>query len=238
MAFQESDLYAPVRAFLEEQGFVVQAEIKSCDIAATNEEGELIIVELKKAFGLKLVYQALDRQSMTENVYVAIPRPVKGQREKPWKDMLRLLKRLEIGLLTVSIDSPLPMVEVICEAGDSKARRNSGKRARLLKEFHGRQVKDSNVGGVTGKKIMTAYREKAVELCCILEQRGEITNKKLRDMGKEDKYAAILRSNVHHWFVRIERGRYGLSEEGIKVLAESSEDKLVVFYRDLYQKEE
>ncbi|MDO4531633.1 MAG: hypothetical protein Q4C06_06590, partial [Bacillota bacterium] len=85
--FKETDLYAPIRSFLEEEGYQVQAEVKDCDIAAIK-DGQLIIVELKKAFNLKLVYQGLERQSLTEQVFVAIPRPKKGAREKAWKDML------------------------------------------------------------------------------------------------------------------------------------------------------
>ena len=32
--FKETDLYEPIRAFLEEEGYQVQAEVKHCDIAA------------------------------------------------------------------------------------------------------------------------------------------------------------------------------------------------------------
>ena len=90
MTFAETDLYEPVCRFLEEEGYRVQAEVKDCDIAA-EKDGELIIVELKKSFQLKLVYQALDRQSLTEQVFVAIPRPQKGQREKSWKNCRKRL---------------------------------------------------------------------------------------------------------------------------------------------------
>ena len=77
--FKETDLYEPIRAFLEEEGYQVQAEVKDCDIAAVK-DGQLVIVELKKSFNLKLVYQGLERQSLTEQVFVAIPRPKKGAR--------------------------------------------------------------------------------------------------------------------------------------------------------------
>ena len=78
--FKETDLYEPIRAFLEEEGYQVQAEVKHCDIAA-EKNGRLVVVELKRAFGLKLVYQGLERQSLTDEVFVAIPRPKKGARE-------------------------------------------------------------------------------------------------------------------------------------------------------------
>ena len=68
--FKETDLYEPIRAFLEEEGYQVQAEVKHCDIAA-EKDGRLVVVELKRAFGLKLVYQGLERQSLTDEVFAA-----------------------------------------------------------------------------------------------------------------------------------------------------------------------
>ena len=128
--FKETDLYEPIRAFLEEEGYQVQAEVKHCDIAA-EKNGRLVVVELKRAFGLKLVYQGLERQSLTDEVFVAIPRPKKGAREKAWQDMLRLLKRLELGLLTVALDSPLKTVDVVLTPADSMIRKNKRKKERL-----------------------------------------------------------------------------------------------------------
>ena len=68
--FKETDLYEPIRAFLEEEGYQVQAEVKHCDIAA-EKDGRLVVVELKRTFGLKLVYQGLERQSLTDEVFAA-----------------------------------------------------------------------------------------------------------------------------------------------------------------------
>ena len=48
--FRETDLYEPVRRFLEEEGYTVQAEVKGCDVAAVK-NGHLVIVELKKEIG-------------------------------------------------------------------------------------------------------------------------------------------------------------------------------------------
>lgn len=234
MGFLETDLYEPIRAFLESEGYQVQAEIKNCDVYAVK-DGETIIVELKKAFNLKLVYQGIDRQSVTENVYLAIPRPTKGQNEKSWKDMLRLLKRLELGLLTVALDSPTKNVDVILEPSDSMVRKNRKKQERLQAEAENRQVTDSNVGGMTRRKVMTAYREKAIELCCILEKNETITCEQLRQMGKDKKYEDILRRNVNHWFERVKKGEYALSAEGVNALYDEDYEKLIVFYRELYK---
>ena len=70
----ESDLYGPVREYLEKLGYEVKGEVKGCDITAMR-GGELIVVELKRGFTLELVYQAMDRQRVADGVYVAVPLP-------------------------------------------------------------------------------------------------------------------------------------------------------------------
>ena len=226
--FKETDLYEPIRAFLEEEGYQVQAEVKSCDIAAVK-DGQMVIVELKKAFNLKLVYQALERQSLTDQVFVAIPRPKKGQREKAWKDMLKLLKRLELGLLTVALDSPLHTVDVVLEPSDSLAWKNRRKREKVQAELEQRQV-DANVGGMTRRKIMTAFREKSIRLACLLEREGQISTAELRERGLED-HIGILSRNYDKWFQRVEKGVYALSEKGKESLEKEDYAKVVAFYR-------
>ena len=227
--FKETDLYEPIRAFLEEEGYQVQAEVKDCDIAAVK-DGQLVIVELKKAFNLKLVYQVLERQSLTEQVFVAIPRPKKGQREKAWKDMLKLLKRLELGLLTVALDSPLHTVDVVLEPSDSIAWKNRKKREKVQAELEQRQV-DGNVGGMTRRKIMTAFREKSIRLACMLEREGQISTASLRERGLED-YIGIFVKNYDKWFKRVEKGVYALSEKGREALENEDYAKAVAFYRN------
>lgn len=230
--FSEADLYAPICHFLEDAGWKVQAEVTYCDVAA-EKDGVLLVIELKKSFGLKLVYQAMERQSLSDDVYVAIPRPQKGQREKSWKDMLRLLRRLGIGLITVALDSPLQTVEVILLPGENTARKNSKKRSQLQKELQNRQAA-SNIGGTTRRKIMTAYREKALELCCILEQKQSVSYDFLRQLGLEEKYMSILRSNVYHWYIRLQPGVYTLSPEGTAALLASEHTAVVAYYRKQY----
>lgn len=226
--FKETDLYAPVRAFLEAEGYQVQAEVKDCDIAAVK-DGRLVVVELKTAFNLKLVYQAIERQSLTEDVFVAIPRPKKGAREKAWKDMLRLLKRLELGLLTVALDSPLQTVDVVLEPADSMIRKNKKKKEKLTAELEGRQV-DANVGGMTRRKIITAYREKAIHLACLIEREGQISTAALRERKQED-LMGLLSRNYDRWFERVSKGVYTLSETGKAALEAADYAEVVAFYR-------
>ena len=227
--FKETDLYEPIRAFLEEEGYQVQAEVKGCDIAAVK-NGQLVIVELKKSFSLKLVYQGLERQSLTEQVFVAIPRPKKGAREKSWKDMVKLLKRLELGLLTVALDSPLQTVDVVLEPSDSFAWKNRKKREKVQAELEKRQV-DANVGGMTRRKIMTAFREKSIRVACILEKEGQLSLAEFRERGLED-CVGLLSKNYDKWFKRVEKGVYALSEKGKEALENEDFAKVVAFYRN------
>ena len=227
--FKETDLYEPVRAFLEGEGYMASAEVKGCDVLAVK-PGEVVIVEMKTAFSLKLVYQGLDRQSLTTKVFLAIPRPKKGHREKSWKDMLRLLKRLELGLLTVAMDSPLKTVDVVLEPSDGHVRKNYKKQKAVQAELEQRQV-DGNVGGMTRRKLLTAFREKSIRLACILEREGQVSTTALRERGLED-HIGILSRNYDKWFQRVEKGVYALSEKGKQELENADYAKAVAFYRE------
>ena len=52
---KESDLYAPVKTFLEGQGYAVKAEIGDCDVFAVRENEEPVVVELKLSLNLTVV---------------------------------------------------------------------------------------------------------------------------------------------------------------------------------------
>ena len=154
---------------------------------------------------------------------------VKGAREKAWQDMLRLLKRLELGLLTVALDSPLKTVDVVLTPADSMIRKNKRKKERLQAELEGRQL-DANIGGMTRRKIITAYRERVIRLACILEREGEISLAELRARGLEE-LAALLSRNYEKWFVRVEKGVYALSEKGKTELKRADYAKVAAYYR-------
>lgn len=231
--FKESDLYLPICDFLQAEGFTVRGEVKNCDVAAVKED-RLLIIELKKSFNLKLIYQALDRQALAKEVFVAIPRPIKGQNSKEWKSMLKLLKRLELGLITVALDSPIQTVDVLLEPSDSLAWKNRKKRATLQQEILGRSA-DFNKGGINRQKIMTAYREKSVELCCILEGKGQVSYEELRELGLSEKQIKILGSNFYGWFQRVKRGIYCLSEAGRNALSEKRMEEIILYYRNKWK---
>ena len=98
---KESDLYQPIKDYLDSLGYDTKGEVKDCDITAIK-DGELIVVELKKGFTIELLYQAIERQKIADSVYVAIPLPKRGYKNPHYKDMVTLCKRLEeAGAATV-----------------------------------------------------------------------------------------------------------------------------------------
>src|SRR5437764_5345441 len=76
----ESDLYFPLKRAFEAQGYAVFAEVNACDLAARRGD-ELLIVEMKRAFNLELVFQGLERQRATETVYLAFEAPARYERK-------------------------------------------------------------------------------------------------------------------------------------------------------------
>ena len=70
---KETDLYAPVKAFFEQQGYEVKAEVTDCDLVAIRESDPPVIVELKLSLSLDLLMQGIERQRITDAVYVAVP---------------------------------------------------------------------------------------------------------------------------------------------------------------------
>jgi hypothetical protein len=83
----------------------------------------------------------------------------------------------------------------------------------ILTEIAGRSG-DYNEGGTTRRKRITAYRENALQIACLLEQNGPMTPRKLRELGAGPKTLSILSGNVYGWFERVERGVYRITQQG------------------------
>ncbi|MCQ4726089.1 DUF2161 family putative PD-(D/E)XK-type phosphodiesterase [Anaerotignum faecicola] len=225
--FLEKDLFPPVSDFFENLGYNVFGEVNGCDLIAKKSD-EMIIVELKKAFCLKLVYQAVNRQELSDLVYVAVGRSEKGMRDSSFKNMIKLLKRLDIGLITVAMDSPVKTVDVILEPKAIKCK--SGQKKRMLKiELNGRS-ENLNNGGVNRTEIVTAYREKSIELLCLTDKIGTITNKMLKQAGYENKNISILYKNYYGWFLKTGKAEYTVSDKGKTALNEEKYSRLVEVY--------
>ena len=67
----ESDLYAPIKKFLERQGYEVKGEVEECDIVAVRGDEPPVVVELKLQLNLSLILQAVDRLGASDCVYIA-----------------------------------------------------------------------------------------------------------------------------------------------------------------------
>ena len=57
----ETDLYAPVKSWLEGLGFEVKGEVGAADVMAMRAGEEPVLVELKLGFSLALLAQAVAR---------------------------------------------------------------------------------------------------------------------------------------------------------------------------------
>lgn len=208
----ETELYPPVKAYLEDLGYQVQAEVKHCDITASKGD-ELIIIELKTSLNLTLLVQATARQKISDSVYIAVPKPKSSRRQ--WLGIQKILKRLELGLLTVE---PSPLGLKVRKLFDPSSvapdkRKNQRMRRAVLEEIAGRSS-SYNIGGSNKQKLMTAYREAAIYIACCLAKLDNASPKKLKTLGCPTKTGAILNSNHYGWFIKVARGVYGLSELG------------------------
>ena len=88
---QESDLYPPLKQFLEGQGYEVKGEVVNCDVVAVRGKEEPLIVELKLSFNLSVLMQVVDRLALTSTVYIGIPLQTTVLKKKR-KQALKLLK--------------------------------------------------------------------------------------------------------------------------------------------------
>lgn len=212
----ESDLYEPIYKYLTDNGYDVHSEVKDCDITAIKGD-ELIIIELKRSFNATLLMQAVKRQRAADSVYVAIPKPKGGRFSTNWNEMCHLLKRLELGLMVVSFKGKKGELEILFHPDVFERKKNNRLRRSIIKEASGRYG-DFNVGGSTGKKIMTVYRENSIHIACCLERFGELSPSKLKKLGTCEKTQSILTKNFYGWFEKNGRGIYKLTKEGFEAL--------------------
>ena len=216
---RETDLYPPVKAFLEAQGYTVKGEVEGCDLVAVRGDETPIVVELKRSFTLGLVFQGIARQGVTETVYLAVP-PF-STRTSRRRDALALCRRLGLGLLIVRLE-PEPLVEAVLDPAEFRPRRRKNRLGRLLREFE-RRVGDPNQGGTSRRKLMTAYRQDALRCASYLVRNGPTRASTVAlDTGVAT--ARVMMYADHYgWFERplgTPRGTYGLTPKGRAALEE------------------
>ncbi len=220
MTLRETDLYPPIKAFLEGQGYVVKSEVGAADVVALRGGEPPVIVELKLGFSLTLVHQCVARLSVADDVYMAVGRG-KGKRFlKSVKDMTRLCRRLGLGLITVRTSDGL--VTVHCDPGPYAPRKNAKRKGQLLREFAGR-VGDPNDGGQTRVGLITAYRQDALKVAMYL---FEVGASKGADVARETgvgRATTMMRNDHYGWFEKVETGIYGLTPKGAQAVAASGD---------------
>ncbi|MGB5865688.1 MAG: DUF2161 domain-containing phosphodiesterase [Sulfitobacter sp.] len=211
MSPRETDLYPPVKAFLEDQGYVVKSEVGAADVVAVRGGEPPVVVELKLGFSLALFHQCVERLKVSDDVYLAVAHKPGKPFYKAVKANTTLARRLGLGLLTVRMNDGL--VTVHCDPGPYAPRKNTKRKATLLREFARRQG-DPNEGGQTRAGLVTAYRQDALRLVVYL---FEVGASKGADVARETgvvRATAMMRSNHYGWFEKVEKGVYGVSPSG------------------------
>ena len=226
----EVDLYDPVKTYFTELGYAVYGEVKDCDVVALKED-ELVVIELKLTINVTLLIQATKRQRITNQVFIAIPKPNYSLRSKKWRDLCYLVSRLELGLILVSFQGTQASAKIVIQPGafDRKKSMQLSKkrRAGVMKEIEGRSG-DFNVGGSRQTEILSAYKENCIYIACCLIRFGPLSPKALREIGTGEKTSSILSQNYYGWFERIQRGIYVISDQGKTELDSYAE--LVTYY--------
>ncbi|MCP5085915.1 MAG: hypothetical protein GY952_03790 [Rhodobacteraceae bacterium] len=212
---RETELYAPIKVYLERQGYEVKSEVRDCDVVAVRGDEDPVIVELKLSLSLALLMQGVNRQAMTDAVYVAVPAG-KGRR---WlgqvKDAVKLCRRLGLGLISVRLQGEAVQVHV--DPGPYQPRKVKKRKEALLREFE-RRVGDPNTGGQTRPKVVTAYRQDALRIAAYLGENGTGKPAQMARQLEVPGAGAILQKDHYGWFERVERGVYELREQGVEAL--------------------
>jgi len=216
---RETDLYLPIKSFLEAQGYEVKAEVASADVVACRDGEDPLIIEMKTGFALALFHQGIARQAVSDWVYVAVPRGTGRAFQKALAENTRLARRLSLGLLTVRL--PDGLVEAHADPGPYEPRKSARKRATLLREFARRQG-DPNLGGTRGR-IMTAYRQDAMACAAHLAAHGPCKGAAVKAATGVARATTIMRDDHYGWFVKVQTGVYCLTEKGTCDLADGQD---------------
>ncbi len=229
---RETDLYAPVKAWLEALGYEVKGEVGAADVMAvrrvcgaggsegpapraprrylSQDEEQPVLVELKAGFSLKLLQQAVARQVVSDLVYVAVPRWQGRAGWRAFKGNVGLCRRLGLGVLSVRLQDGF--VELHAEPAPFVPRKSRARRDALLGEFARRQG-DPNAGGIQGARV-TAYRQDGERIRAYLAEHGPSKGAVVARATGIGRATRMMADNHYGWFERLERGVYGLSSAG------------------------
>lgn len=224
MSIKESDLYDPLKIYLENQGYTIRGEVRDCDLVALKGD-EMILIELKTRVSVALLIQAARRKDISDSVYIAVPVP-SGKKDLPNSRGLRnLLRKLEVGLILVRFMKTKTRVDMVMHPKPYEKRMRPKKQNAILREVNGRYG-EFNKGGIpTTEERITAYRQEAVRLAVLLKVQGEASPRQLRELSaRPEKVQPILSRNVYGWFDRVRKGVYKLNDAGLTALERYERD--------------
>lgn len=208
---KETDLYLPVKRLFENQGYEVKSEIGAADVMAVRADETPVIVELKTAFSLTLFHQGIERQAITDFVYIAVPRNTGKPFLRALKNNKSLCRRLGLGLITVRIKDSF--TEIHLDPAPYKPRQSKVKQQRLLREF-AKRVGDPNKGGSNKTTLMTAYRQDALKCLLHLSKEGATKAAFVAKAVDVDRARNIMAHNHYGWFERVGKGIYDITPKG------------------------
>lgn len=105
---KESDLYKPLKAYLEMGNWEVYSEVEGsrgyrrADIVATR-DNQLMVIEMKTTLTFKLLEQAIAWKGSADYIYIAVPR---AKTERSWLAM-DILEQNGIGIMEIDYDTYL-----------------------------------------------------------------------------------------------------------------------------------
>jgi len=214
---READLYAPIKAFLTNQGYAVKGEVGAVDVMAVRGSESPLLVELKLGFTLALFHQGIDRLSVTDLVYVAVPEKEGRAGLKALKENVKLARRVGLGVLTVRLRDG--HVTAQADPGGYVPRKSAKGAKRLLKAYV-RLKGDPNEGGATRHGIVTGYRQDALLCARFLAVHGPSAGAKVKAWAEVPAATRIMAADHYGWFRRVSRGVYGLTDAGRKGIAD------------------
>ncbi|MEM9342756.1 MAG: DUF2161 family putative PD-(D/E)XK-type phosphodiesterase [Pseudomonadota bacterium] len=210
---RETELYPPVKALFEGQGYTVKGEVGAADVVAIRNDAAPVVVELKTGFSLSLYHQAIARLKTTDLVYIAVPTPTGKTARRRLRENLVMCRRLGLGLITVKG----AMAEVRCDPGPYKPRKSKVRSERLLRAF-ARLDGDPNDGGATRHGLVTGYRQEALKCAAYLAETGPEKGALVAKATGVAQATRIMRDNHYGWFQRVETGVYAITTEGTRGL--------------------
>jgi hypothetical protein len=176
------------------------------------------VVELKLAFSLDVLLQAVNRLSISSVVYIGIPSSCRAFRKRRHR-IVKLLRMLGIGLIRIVVNSKASRVEVVLDPSEYHPRIHPKRRVQLLGEFEHRRGDPLPGGSARRRGMMTAYRQKAIRIARYLTENGPTKASIIAQAIEESEVRPILYRNVYGWFDRLGEGVYQISPRGITDLA-------------------